>query len=161
MYRKSEGYEELADATNIKIRDIMSRENEEITFYYDPEVNWKIHIKLEKIFIDKKMFSKDLPKIIEGQGFGIIEECASIKKLEEFCTTITDRRELEKYNINYYKKPKKSRKIDFNDFDIEDMNYRVKILPRSLQEYYEQGEYLSDRKFKITRRDYKVYRKKQ
>lgn len=52
-------------------------------FRYDFSDNWRFNIILEKIFEDKDINGKDLPKVIEGEGFGIIENCGGTIDLED------------------------------------------------------------------------------
>ncbi len=73
-YKQTDGYGELLDATKEKLMNIIKAPNEELTFRYDPEINWTFMIKVEKIFTDKNLYSKDLPKVLGGAGYGIIED---------------------------------------------------------------------------------------
>lgn len=73
-YNKKDGYEELLDATAEKLMNVIKQPNEELIFRYDPEINWTFKVVIEKIFTDKNLFSKDLPKVLAGKGYGIIED---------------------------------------------------------------------------------------
>jgi len=154
MYRNPEGYEKLEDSTNIKIRDVICYENEELFFYYDPEINWKIKIVLEKIFINKNLFTKELPKIIDGQGYGIIEDKASCKDLEKFRNELKSHKWVNKTNYKNFYVTGENKRFYFDRFNVEDMNYRVKILSRALMNIYEKGEYLSEKQRKVFKRRY-------
>lgn len=73
-YKKTDGYGELLDATNEKLMNIIKAPNEELMFRYDPEINWTFKVVIEKIFIDKNLYTKELPKVLNGAGYGIIEQ---------------------------------------------------------------------------------------
>ena len=73
--RLDKRYRELKDAKDIKLKHILDEENERMEFQYDFGDNWRFNIILEKIFQDNNINGKDLPRVIEGEGFGIIEDC--------------------------------------------------------------------------------------
>ena len=54
--------------------NIIKAPNEEIIFHYDPEINWPFKLVVEKVFIDKNLYAKELPKVLDGSGYGIIED---------------------------------------------------------------------------------------
>lgn len=47
----------------------------------------------------------------------------------------------------------------FDEFDVEDMNYRLRKLPRIFKERYEQDLRPTMRQIKVIKRKYVVYRK--
>lgn len=172
-YRQTDGYGELLDATKEKLLNIIKAPNEEFIFKYDPEINWTFKLKIEKVFTDKNLYSKDLPRVIDGAGYGIIEQLSGVKGLAEA------REKLKKRNwTNYLKnydyfetydkranRRKIRKKIDarlfLDKFDIEDMNYRLRKLPRIFKERYEQDLRPTMKQIKVIKRKYKVFRKKK
>lgn len=161
MYKKLDDYNPLEDATKVNMKDVLTYPNDEITFIYDPETNWKIKVVLEKIIVDKSLYSKELPKIIEGEGYGIVETCSSSKDLKKFRDRLKADGWKNKTAYKFYSTLNNSKdKLYFDKIDLDDMNFRIKTLPRALQEYYEQGiNYDTYRVFKIKRRRYTVYTK--
>lgn len=160
LYKKVDGYEHIEDATKAKLKSILSLVNEEIVFYYDPEIDWKIRIVLEKITVDRNLFSKELPKVLGGEGYGIIETCANVKGLKKLRDDLKNNNWRNNTNYKYYNTEGKKRTFCFDKFDVDDMNFRIKTLPRAYQEHYEEELYTSYRVMKIMKRRYKVYRKK-
>lgn len=154
MYRTPEGYEELKNAEEIKIRDVICYENEEFFFYYDPEINWKIKIVLEKIFVDKNLFTKELPKVIDGNGYGIIENKAGCKDLEKFRSELKKSRWVNKTKYKNFCIVGENGRFYFDKFNVDDMNYRIKILPKALKDYYENGGELSNKQRRVLKRNY-------
>ncbi len=82
-------YRELVDAKDIKLKWILKKENEKMEFRYDFGDNWRFNIILEKIFEDKNISGRDLPRVIEGEGFGIIEDCGGTMGLEDIKKAFT------------------------------------------------------------------------
>lgn len=60
-------------------------------FTYDFGDDWEINVKLEKIIIDETLSKKDLPRVLKGKGYGIIEDCGEDTRskiagaVEDFC----------------------------------------------------------------------------
>ena len=159
MYKNVEGYEELRDATSIKVNNILEYEKDEIAFFYDPETNWKVKVVLEKKFNEKKIYIKDFPKVLEGEEYGIIEDVGSVKNLQKF------REKLIKYNWNnktsykYYNTKGEGKKFFFDNFDTEDVNYRLKKLVKTYKSIYEKDYEMTYTELDVLNRKYKVYRK--
>lgn len=153
-----DGYRELKDVTKFQIKDIMSYVGDEVDFYYDPEVNWKFKIILEKSYKDILMFSSELPKVLDGSGYGIIETCSGIKGLAEFRKNLEKNKWHNKTGYQYYHTlDTKNDIFNFDKFNKNDMNFRIKKLPLSLQRRYEQpGAYKPYRIIKIMKRKYRV-----
>ena len=81
--RLDKRYKELKDAKDVKLKWILDKVNEKMEFQYDFGDNWRFNVVLEKIFEDENIKGKDLPRVIEGEGFGIIEDCGGTMGLED------------------------------------------------------------------------------
>lgn len=81
-YRQTDGYGELLDATEEKLMNVIKVPKEELTFRYDPEINWTFKVVIEKKFTDRNLYAKDLPKVLGGSGFGIIENLNRSKRFK-------------------------------------------------------------------------------
>lgn len=66
----------VLDASETKVKHILTEETETMTFSYDFGGGWEIHLLLEKNFEDKILPGKELPRVLEGEGYGIIEDWA-------------------------------------------------------------------------------------
>ena len=82
-FNNLEGYKPLKDATEEYVKHYIYHENDEMIFKYDFGDNWIIKVKLEKILEDKQTDGKEFPRVIEGQGYGIIEDCGGTGGLDE------------------------------------------------------------------------------
>ena len=144
-------YKELKDAKDIKLKHIIDEENEKMEFQYDFGDNWCFNIILEKIFEDEEISGRDLPRVIAGEGFGIIEDCGGTMRLEDIkeAFKIKKGEDYEMYS-NWLGKDE----LDLSQCDLDDLNFRLKKLPRIFRESYEYGIEPSERSIKILERDY-------
>ena len=125
---------EVEDAAETRLSHAVSIPESEFKFYYDFGDGWQISLILEKVLPGKDFDAKELPKVIEGANFGIVEDVGGIWGLTEFAEA--------------YKKKKGTRykefcewigKTDFDitAFDMDDLNFRLKKLPRIYKQCYE------------------------
>ena len=120
-------------------------------FQYDFGDNWCFSIILEKIFDDESISGKDLPRVIEGEGFGIIEDCGGTYGLEDIREAFKIKKgEDYKMYSNWLGKEE----LDLSKCDLEDLNFRLRKLPRIFKDSYEYGLEPTERSMKILERDY-------
>jgi hypothetical protein len=50
---------------------------------YDFVDDWHVGVKLETLNVSEKISADELPCVIKGEGFGIIEDCGGVAFLEE------------------------------------------------------------------------------
>lgn len=150
--RLDKRYRELKDAKDIKLKHILDEENERMEFQYDFGDNWRFNVILEKIFQDNNINGKDLPRVIEGEGFGIIEDCGGTMGLEDIreAFKIKKGEDYEMYS-NWLSKEE----LDLEKCDLDDLNFRLKKLPRIFKDSYEYGLEPTERSIKILEREYK------
>ena len=144
-------YRELKDAKDVRLKYILNEENEKMEFKYDFGDNWRFKVVLEKIFEDNNIKGKDLPRVIEGEGFGIIEDCGGVRGLIEI------REACKNKNGEGYIKYSNwlgKKELDLGKCDLEDLNFRLKKLPRIFKESYEYGLEPSEYSIKILDREY-------
>ena len=104
------------EAYQIKLKKFLSEENTKCTFVYDFGDNWEFTLKVEKTDIqsaDRK------PRVLEGKGLGIIEDCGGIGGLTEIREAFA-RKSGEEYE-NYRKWLGRS-EIDLDAFDVDAVN---------------------------------------
>lgn len=144
-------YKELKDEKDIKLKHIIDEENEKMEFQYDFGDNWCFNIILEKIFEEEAISGRDLPRVIEGEGFGIIEDCGGTGGLEDIREAFKAKKgeDYEKYS-NWIGKDE----LDLTKCDLNDLNFRLKKLPRIFRDSYEYGLEPTKRSIKILERDY-------
>lgn len=150
--RLDKRYRELKDAKDVKLKWILNRENEKMEFQYDFGDNWRFHIILEKIFEDENINGKELPRVIEAEGFGIVEDVGGTGGLENIRKAFQVKKG-EDYEM--YSNWLGMEELDFDTCDLDDLNFRLKKLPRVFKECYEYQLEPSEQSLKILDRKYK------
>lgn len=77
---------EASDAATAILKNSIDLVGERIHFTYDYGDNWEVEIKLEKVCSDDTTPASDFPRVLEGTGFGIIEDCAGVPGLADLAT---------------------------------------------------------------------------
>ncbi len=140
------------DAAKTKVKNVLSHETETMNFSYDYGDGWVIDLTLEKIFEDKELPGKDLPRVLEGEGFGIIEDCGGPGGLEEI---IKAYRVKKGSRYQEYSEWLGMEDIDLSTFDRDDMNFRLKKIPRIFADAYEYGLEPTKQSMDLLMRKYK------
>ncbi|MDR3354909.1 MAG: plasmid pRiA4b ORF-3 family protein [Synergistaceae bacterium] len=124
------------DATGIKISAMVPVVKTRFRFVYDFGDDWGVLMTLEDIITDEDLPSGELPRVLGGAGFGIVEDCGGIPGLENLAKAFKKKRGKE------YKELREWLGVDDFDltaFDIDDMNFRLKKIPRIYARIYERG----------------------
>lgn len=139
------------DAAEAVLKNMLNLVGEQIYFAYDYGDNWEVVTKLDKVYFDDTTPASDFPRVLEGSGFGIIEDCGGVPGLGELAAA-------------YKKKSGKAYKeysewlgktdLDLESFDLDDMNYRLKKLPRIFRDIYENDLEPTKRSIDIIERKY-------
>ena len=149
--KQSKIYKKLEDAKNIYLKNIMYKENDKMMFKYDFGDNWRFNIVLEKVFKDKETRATEFPRVIEGQGLGIIEDCGGTNGLESIKTAFSKNKG-EEYEL--YSNWLGVKELDLEKCDLEDLNFRLKRLPRIFKASYEYNVEPSVQSVKLIERYY-------
>ncbi|MDR1018066.1 MAG: plasmid pRiA4b ORF-3 family protein [Lachnospiraceae bacterium] len=144
-------------AQDEKMKRSIIAEGDVLTFEYDYGDGWEVSLVLEKIFQDETLLGKELPRVIEGQGFGIVDDVGGVSGLADIAKAFANKRSKEyRFYANWLKGcDKDPEKIAFEKFDIDDMNFRLKKLPRIYKDIYEYDLEMTDRSYNLLRRKYK------
>jgi len=124
----------LLEATQYKVKYALSHPGERMNFNYDYGDDWNVLLMLEDITIDKELPGKELPRVLEGKGYGIIEDCGGVLGLSELAEAFKKKKGkaykeyCEWLGVDY---------LDLNMFDINDINFRLKKVPRIYSDIYE------------------------
>ena len=68
------------NAKKTALRDVIKNEQQNIIFNYDFGDSWEIEIKAEEI-TDSDLAPQRYPVLLEGDGYGIIEDCGGVDAL--------------------------------------------------------------------------------
>lgn len=142
----------VLDAAETKVKRILEQEGNAMTFSYDYGDGWEIELILEKIMEDESLPGKELPRVLEGEGFGIIEDCGGCGGLEELAKAFKKKKGPQ---YEAYCEWLQTEELDLAAFDIEDMNFRLKKVPRIYADIYEYGFEPTKQSLDLLMRKYK------
>lgn len=125
---------------------------DELSLSYDYGDGWEVKLVLEQIVEDKALPGKELPRVIAGEGYGIIEDCGGTGGLEEIAKAFA-----KKKGIRYkeYSEWLGTDTLDLDSFDMDDMNFRLKKVPRIYADAYEHGLAPTKQSIDLLERKYK------
>ena len=126
--------DDAQDMTSIKLSEVIEKIGRGLILTYDYGDNWVVPVELNKAIFDEKYRSGKYPRVLEGEGYGIIENCGGVYRLADIA---------EAYNRKtgrYYKVFREWLGIDDLDmttFNRKDMNFRLKKIPKIYEVIYE------------------------
>ena len=145
------GHERLVEADRVTINREVGGRNWKATMDYDYGDGWEVELVLEEC--EKQEISLTLlPRVLEGEGYGIIEDVGGPGGLEEFAEA------MRKGKGKAYKEYCEWLGIDHLDmeaFDRDDMNFRLKKLIRVYRDIYEYHLEPTEQSYKLLYREYK------
>ena len=142
---------ETSDAAEALLKNILNHVGERINFTYDFGDNWEVVVKLEKEYhVDTS--ASAFPRVLEGAGFGIIEDCGGVPGLADLVTAFK-KKSGEEYEE--YSEWLGTADLDLETFDIDDMNFRLKKLPRIFCDIYEKDLEPTPRSIDLIMRKYR------
>ena len=122
------------DAAEAVLKNMLNLIGEQINFTYDFGDNCEVVAKLEQTYSDDTTPAADFPRVLEGAGFGIIEDCGGVPGLADLAAAF------KKKSGKAYKEYSEwlgTADLDLDTFYLDDMNFRLKKLPRIFCEIYE------------------------
>ncbi|HAU32262.1 MAG TPA: hypothetical protein DCW46_08425 [Desulfotomaculum sp.] len=143
--------EKWHDASKYRLKDIADRVPWQFTFKYDYGDGWRVSLTLESC--EKiEIYAGELPRVLEGEGFGIIEDCGGVGGLEDLAKAFKKKKGRQ---YDEYREWLGTDDLDLSVFDIDDINFRLKKLPRIYKECYEYGYEPTQRSIDLIERKYK------
>ena len=144
--------EKVFDASTYKMRSILQGcQGEKQTLEYDYGDGWEVEITLESVLEDKELPGRELPRVLAGEGYGIIEDCGGTGGLEQLAAAF---RQKSGDDYENYREWLGRDESDLTAFDLDDMNLRLKKVPRIYMELYEYGCAPSQRSLDFLERKY-------
>jgi hypothetical protein len=139
------------DATRTKLSQQNFEAPSRIVVWYDFGDDWRVSVTLEKKFDELDLSAKELPRALEGEGFGIIEDCGGIYGLADLAQAFKKKagKEYKEYCTWLGVED-----LDLTKFDVADMNFRLKKIPTIYAKIYEQRAYPSQRSVDLIERKY-------
>lgn len=124
----------VKDATREYVKWHVTHIGDELYFEYDFGDGWEIKLTLEDVFEDKELHGRNLPRVIEGEGYGIIEDCGGTGGLEHLDEVF------KRGNGSEYEELREwlgEDELDLTEFDINIVNELLKTDPAILKDSYE------------------------
>lgn len=125
--------ERVMIADEVTLNQAIRGEHAKLTFRYDFGDDWWIDIAVKDI-AKKDISLRTLPKIIDGAGFGIIENVGGVGGLTRLARVLQTRKAPDYQNSLEWLD---SKGLDLAAFDKEDMNLRLKKLLSVYKGIYE------------------------
>jgi hypothetical protein len=142
--------ERLFDARQYRLRDLSREVPLRLRFSYDYGDDWQVRLTLESC--EKiEIHASELPKVLAGAGFGIVEDCGGVGGLKELAKAF---RKKKGRQYAEYREWLGVDDLDLATFNIEDVNFRLKKLPRIFKECYEYGYKPTQRSIDLIERKY-------
>ena len=138
------------------MKHVISRTHSKLSLVYDFGDNWWVDITLERIFKDDTLSGRLLPRVIEGEGYGIVEDCGGVGGLTRLAKAFKMKRGTE---YNEYSQWLGMDEFELETFDVEDMNFRLLRVPRIYKDIYEYNLPPTERSMKILERRYLTKKK--
>jgi len=111
------------DATEMKLSRLSRDPGLLLRVMYDFGDGWEVTLKLESVTEDKNLPGKELPRVLEGEGFGIIEDCGGPDGLAHLVEVFKKKAGEEYEDLSEWLGQKE---FDLTAFDLNDMNFRLK-----------------------------------
>jgi hypothetical protein len=143
----------VMDATSSKLSRITDKPDFWFNLNYDFGDDWWVTLKLEAVFEDETITAADLPRVIEGEGFGIVEDVGGVCGLSRFAKAFKKKKGAK---YREYCKWYDTTEFDIEAFDLDDMNFRIKKIPRIYKQCYEDNKYPTKQSIDLIERKYKT-----
>lgn len=143
---------ETRDAAGFSLKQAMPFSGGQMTFGYDFGDDWRISLLLEDIINDTTLPAKELPHVLEGGGFGIVEDCGGIYGLEELAKAFKVKKGPQYDDFRSWLGVDD---LNLEAFDISDMNFRLKKIPRIFADIYEKQLEPTQKSIDLLDRKYK------
>lgn len=124
------------NATKTLLKNTINHVGERMLFTYDFGDNWQFEVLLFKVSIDSETPKSEFPRVLHGKGFGIIEDCGGAPCLEKIADAF-EKKSGKAYHS--YCEWLGTKDLDLSSFDLDDMNFRLKKLPRIFCDIYEKN----------------------
>jgi hypothetical protein len=127
------------NVTQTTIKDVFATESD-IIFVYDMGDEWTILCHLVRVFNDPEVPAYQLPRITDGQGYGIMEDAGGTGGMHDKLAALADPHNPEHDDIADWLG---TDDVDINYFELESANKRLRTLAPAFERLYEHGQQLS------------------
>jgi len=121
------------DSTKEKLKHAIKKIGERMELWYDFGDDWFVDIKLTDIVDGEEGIIS--PIVIDGKGFGIIEDCGGAWRLNDIIKAYKTKKSKD---YNEIKEWLGVDDFDFSLFDMKEMNERLQVIPQIYKRSYEE-----------------------
>lgn len=144
--------ERLSDAAEHTVKQVLGYSiGNHLSMEYDFGDGWEISLTLEDIIEDKELPGREIPRVLAGEGYGIIEDCGGPGGLEQIAQAFQERTGDE---YEQFRKWLGQDDLNLSVFDLDDMNFRLKKIPRIYRDLYELGYAPTRQSLELLQRKY-------
>ena len=136
---------------DVRLYRIMDSVGDVLRVNYDFGDDWWVSLKLEKVFDDKALPGNELPRVLDGAGFGIVEDCGGTGGLEDLAKAFKKKKGAAYEQFSEWLGVDD---LDMAAFDLDDMNFRMKKIPRIYKQCYEDRLTPTQRSIDLIERKY-------
>lgn len=142
----------LAMPDRVTVSEMLGHVNDyaKLKLAYDYGDGWAISVFLEESR-EEEISLKLLPCVLEGQGFGIVEDVGGPGGLKELVQILKKGAGEEYEDMTRWLD---SSTLDLNNFDKDDINFRLKKLVRVYRDIYEKNLEPTKKSFDLLTRQY-------
>jgi hypothetical protein len=148
--------DKVYDATDHTLKQVITSTPSKLSLAYDFGDNWWVDVTLERVFKDDNLPGRLLPRVLEGEGYGIVENCGGVGGLTRLAQAFKMKKGSE---YDEYQQWLSMKDFDLETFDIEDMNFRLLRVPRIYADIYEYNLEPTERSMNILERRYLTKKK--
>ncbi|MGI6720048.1 MAG: plasmid pRiA4b ORF-3 family protein [Anaerovoracaceae bacterium] len=141
----------VCDATEGTLRRIGLYPGSTLNFNYDFGDDWWVKLTLEEIFEDKALPGSEFPRALDGAGFGIVEDVGGTGGLKDLVKAFKKKKGADYKQFSEWLGVDE---FDMDAFDLDDMNFRLKKIPRIYKKCYEDRLEPTQRSIDLIERKY-------
>lgn len=112
-----------------------------VEFRYDFGDGWVVSVSLDEILFNQPLPASDYPRVIAGAGWGIVEDVGGVGGLQRLQEAFDEHRGDE---YAEYSRWLGVADFDLHDFDLDEMNRRLKKIPSVYRKVYEANQQPSE-----------------
>jgi hypothetical protein len=120
------GDDDSEDATRTKLSKLNLEAPSRVVVWYDFGDNWRVLGTLEKELDEPGLAAEELPRVLAGEGFGIVEDCGGICGIYGLAELAQAFKKRKGEEYEEYREWLGVDSLDLTKFDLDDMNFRLK-----------------------------------
>ncbi len=120
----------------IPLSKVLSGPKEKLFFNYDFGDNWSFTLTLEDVVINNNASENQFPMLLNGEGYGIIEDCGGVDMLTDLAQSFKEKGDDYEEYCNLLGVDE----LNLDEFDKERATYKLSRFPNYFKTAYEPDE---------------------